>query len=287
MSMQGKTVLITGATQGIGKAAAIAIAKLGAQVSIVARDPARAEVARGEIAAAGGSDNVEVYIANLASLADIRRVAQEYRAKHGKLDVLINNAGAVFAERKLSPEGLELTFATNHLGYFLLTSELLPLLQASTPSRIVNVASDAHVGAKLDFGDLQNAKSYFSFRAYGRSKLANILFTRELSRRLQGTGVTANALHPGVISSGFGNGNGGWWDFMMSIGRVFMISPEKGARTTVYLATSPEVEGVSGKYFAKQKQKQPSAAAQDDVSAKKLWEASEAMVAAAAKAQQA
>lgn len=294
MSMQGKSVLITGATQGIGKAAAIAIAKQGAQVSIVARDPVRAEVARGEIAAAGGSDNVEVYIANLASLVDIQRVAKEYRAKHTRLDVLINNAGAVFSERKLSPEGFELTFATNHLGYFLMTQELLPLLETRGSSRvvggeasasesgfarIVNVASDAHKGMKLDLDDLQSEKSYFSFKAYGRSKLANILFTRELARRLQGSKVTANSLHPGIISSGFGSGNGGLWDFLLGIGRVFMISSEKGARTTVYLATSPEVEGVSGKYFSKCKPTNPTTAAQDDVTAKKLWEMSEQLIA--------
>jgi NAD(P)-dependent dehydrogenase (short-subunit alcohol dehydrogenase family) len=282
MSMQGKAVLISGATQGIGKAAAIAIAKMGAQVSIIARDPVRAEVARGEIAAAGGSDNVEVYVGNLASLADIRRVAAEYRAKHQRLDVLINNAGAFFTERHLSPDGYELTFATDHLNYFLLTQELLPLLKASAPARIVNVASDAHrMGITgLDFADLQAEKSFAGFKVYGRAKLANILFTRELARRLQGTGVTANSLHPGVIASGFGKGNSALWDFVFRLGGVFMTTPEKGARTTVYLATSPEVEGVSGQYFAKSKATKPSAAAQDDAAAKKLWDVSEQLVAA-------
>lgn len=285
MSMQGKSVLISGATQGIGKIAALELAKLGAQVSIIARDPVRAEVARGEIAAAGGNDNVEVYIANLASLADIRRVAQEYRAKHKRLDVLINNAGAVFMDRRLSPDGFELTFATNHLGYFLLTKELLPLLKTSAPARVVNVASDAHKGMQLDFTDLQSQKRFIGLKTYGRSKLANILFTRELARQLQGTGVTANSLHPGFVASSFGNGNGKLWDIIMRIAMLFAITPAKGAETTVYLASSPDVDAVSGKYFSKKKVVSPTEAAQDDVSAKKLWEVTEQLIASKLPAQ--
>src|SRR5438128_11385919 len=185
-TMDGKVVLVTGATQGIGKESAAALAKLGATVVMVGRDKARGEAALAEVKTRSGSDAVELLLADLSSIAEVRRLAAGFKARHDKLDVLLNNAGAINAGRKLSPDGLELTFAVNHLAYFLLTDLLLPVLEASAPARIVNVASDAHSGLKLDFGDLQSEKRYLSFEAYGRSKLANVLFTYELARRLEG-----------------------------------------------------------------------------------------------------
>ena len=278
-SMSGKVVLITGATQGIGKESAAALASMGASVVMVGRDRERSEAALADVKARSRSDSVELLLADLSSMAEVRRLAADFKARHDRLHVLLNNAGAINATRKQSPDGLEMTFAVNHLAYFLLTDLLLPVLKASAPSRIVNVASDAHRGLSLDFADLQTEKRYFSFAAYGRSKLANILFTYELARRLEGTGVTANALHPGVIASGFGKNDKGWFALGAKLMAPFLITPEKGARTSVYLASSPEVEGVNGQYFKRSKPIKSSRQSYDEAAQKKLWEVTERIIA--------
>jgi NAD(P)-dependent dehydrogenase (short-subunit alcohol dehydrogenase family) len=273
--MQGKTVLITGSNQGIGKAAAIALGKLGAKLVLVCRNADKGRAAVADIEQAGAT-GVELLVADLTSQADIRRVAAEFKAKHDRLDVLLNNAGALVTSRRTTVDGIEETLALNHLGYFLLTNLLLDALKAGAPSRIVNVSSEAHRGAKMRWDDLQfKSGGFSSFRAYGQSKLANILFTRELARRLEGTRVTANSLHPGVIASGFGTTYGGVVSAFFKVIQVFMISPEEGARTSVYLASSPEVEGVTGKYFDKCKERRPSRAAQEEGAPARLWAISE------------
>jgi NAD(P)-dependent dehydrogenase (short-subunit alcohol dehydrogenase family) len=280
--MQGKTVVATGATSGIGEAAVLALARMGARIVFVARDEKRAASTLNKLEAIAPGRAYRLHIADLSSMAETRRVGLRIAAAEPRVDVLINNAGAVFSDRRLTPEGLELTFALNHMAYFLMTVALGETLAASAPARIVSTASTAHVGMTLDFGDLQSAKRYWGFKAYGRSKLANILFTRELARRLAGTGVTANCLHPGVVATRFGDGAGGWTGRLFPLARPFFISPEKGADTIVYLASSPEVASVTGQYFANRRVIQPSAAARDDAAARRLWEASEALAGATA-----
>ncbi|MHB1844187.1 MAG: SDR family oxidoreductase [Deltaproteobacteria bacterium] len=280
--MSGKTVLVTGATSGIGRVMARELAKAGARVGIVARDPARGEAARDELRRESGNEKVELFLCDFASQKSIRALARDVDARFDRLHVLVNNAGAVHSRRQTSADGLELTFAVNHLGYFLLTNLLLPKLRASAPSRIVSTASAAHLGQRLDFEDLQASNGYGSFRAYGRSKLANILFTRELARRLEGSQVTANCFHPGVVRSGFAKNSGALLAFGAKVGGLFMISPEKGAETGVWLATAPELDGVTGKYFAKRREARSSGAAKDDAAAKRLWDESEKLVSATA-----
>jgi NAD(P)-dependent dehydrogenase (short-subunit alcohol dehydrogenase family) len=273
--MQGKTVLITGANQGIGKAAATSLGKLGAQLVLVCRNADRGCAAVAEIEREGAR-GVELLVGDMTSQADIRRVASEFLAKHNRLDVLLNNAGAFVPTRRTTVDGIEETFALNHLGYFLLTSLLIDTLKASAPSRIVNVSSEAHRRAKMGWDDLQfKSSGYSAMGAYGQSKLANILFTRSLARRLEGSRVTANSLHPGVVASGFGTTYGGPVAALFKVAHLFMISPEEGARTSVYLASSPEVEGVTGKYFDKCKERWPSRAAQEDGAPERLWSISE------------
>jgi NAD(P)-dependent dehydrogenase (short-subunit alcohol dehydrogenase family) len=280
--MKGKTVLVTGANQGIGKATAIALAHKGAAVVIVARNAEKGRTALAEVAAAaevGGAPEPELVVADLSSQAEVRRAAAEFKGRHARLDVLVNNAGVYVPDRHVTADGIEESFGLNHLGYFLLTRELLDLLKRSAPSRIVNVSSEAHRGAKMHWDDLQfSAHGYRGFKAYGQSKLANVLFTYELARRLVGTRVTANALHPGVIGSGFGQTYGGALSVLVKIARPFMLTPEEGARTSVYLASSPEVEGVSGKYFSKCKPLRSNAISYDEASQRKLWALSEQLV---------
>jgi NAD(P)-dependent dehydrogenase (short-subunit alcohol dehydrogenase family) len=272
--MKGKTVLVTGATQGIGKVTALELAKLGASVAITARDRARGEAVAEEIKDKAGAA-VELHLCDFASQADIRRFADEFTKKHPKLDVLVNNAGAINMERRLTRDGLEMTFAVNHLGYFLLTHLLLPSLEAAAPSRIVNVASDAHSRSHIDFDDLQGERHFAGFRAYGQSKLANILYTYELARRLEGKGVTANCLHPGVVATGFGRNDKSWLSFAIKLVAPFFLTPEEGAKTSIYLASSPEVANVSGKYFAKSKEKKSNRESYDRDVGRRLWELSE------------
>lgn len=276
-NMQGKLCLITGGSRGIGKAAASGLAALGAQVVIVARDRGRGEAAMAEIRARSGNEAVDMLLADLSSQASVRALAREYTERYGRLDVLINNAGAMFTRRSETVDGIEMTFALNHLAYFLLTDLLLDLLKASAPSRIVNVSSDAHHGAALDPDNLQGERSYRGFAVYGRSKLANILFTRELARRLEGTGVTANCLHPGLIASGFNKNNGPLMRLAMTMIGPFIKQADEGAETVIYLASSPEVEGITGKYFVKCRPVEPSPAASDDTVARWLWDTSARM----------
>jgi NAD(P)-dependent dehydrogenase (short-subunit alcohol dehydrogenase family) len=271
--MDGRVCLVTGATSGIGRATALELSRRGATVHLVARDRARGEAALAEVARAGGG-RARLHLADLSSMAAVRALAEEVRAAAPALHVLVNNAGAVEMERRVSPDGLEMTFAVNHLAYFLLTHLLLDLLRSSAPARVINVASTAHRGKTLDFRDLQNTRRYAGLRVYGQSKLANILFTRELARRLEGSGVTANSLHPGVVATGFGRASGGWMGFGVRLIAPLLLSPEQGAETTLYLACSPEVEGVSGQYFERCRPVRPSAAARDDAAARRLWEES-------------
>ncbi len=271
--MQGKICLITGGSRGIGRAAAIELAGMGATVVIVARDAARGEAVVAEIEAKTGRP-AGMLLADLSSLEEVRKLAGEFRARYDRLDVLVNNAGAVFSRRSITVDGFERTFALNHLAYFLLTNLLTDLLRSNAPARVVNVSSDAHQGAVLDFDDLQIEHKYTGFRAYGRSKLANILFTYELARRLEGTGVTANCLHPGVVSTGFNKNNGILMRVGMTLARPFFISPEKGAQTIVYLASSPEVNGVTGEYFINCTTTTSSPPSYDDEAARRLWEIS-------------
>ncbi len=278
--MNGKVILITGATNGIGRVAARELAAMGATVVVVGRDAARAEATLHEIKQATGSSAVDSILADLSSMAEVRRLAEEFKSRYKRLDVLVNNAGAVFARRQETVDGYELTFALNHLAYFLLTNLLLDTLNTSAPARIVNVSSDAHTGGKMNFDDLHSQRSYgqMGFTPYSQSKLANVLFTYELARRLQGTGVTANVLHPGFVASGFGRNNKGIMDLIMRVVHRFAISSEEGAETIIYLASSPEVEGVSGKYYYQSKALKSSLASYDEVAARRLWAMSEQMV---------
>ena len=273
--MQGKVVVATGATSGIGEVAALRLAERGARIVFIARDPMRAEATLARLRQAAPGSEHRAHLADLSLMADTRRVAAEIAAAEPRIDVLINNAGAVFDKRMVTSEGLEMTFALNHMAYFVLTQGLTARLTGSAPARIVSTASAAHQGARLDFNDLQSAGSFSAMGAYGRSKLCNILFTRELARRLAGMGVTANCLHPGVVATRFGDNAGGLLGLMMPLVKRLSISPERGAQTIVHLAASPEVEGVSGLYFAKCAPVTPSAAARDDAAAAKLWDASE------------
>ncbi|HEX9322504.1 MAG TPA: SDR family oxidoreductase [Xanthobacteraceae bacterium] len=272
--MEGKLCVITGATSGIGLVTAERLAAKGARLVLVGRDPARGEAARVRIKARAPRAEVSVHYADLARLDALRTLAAGLNAL-SRIDVLINNAGAMFWRRQVTADGLERTFALNHMAYFVLTALLRDRLVASSPARIVNVASDAHRGARLDFGDLQSARGYSGMRAYSRSKLCNILFTRELARRLAGSGVTANCLHPGFVNSRFGDNNPG----VVGVGtrivkQMFAISPERGAETPAYLASSPEVEGKTGGYYDRCAPKAPSPEARDDAAARRLWEES-------------
>jgi NAD(P)-dependent dehydrogenase (short-subunit alcohol dehydrogenase family) len=273
--MKGKTIVATGATSGIGEAAVLALAGQGARIVIVARDEARGRATMQKIEAKAPGLGHRLYLADLSSIAETRKVGAAIVASEPRIDVLINNAGALFSNRRVTPEGVELTFALNHMSYFVLTEALRERLIASAPARIVSTSSTAHQGAKLDFNDLQSANGYGGLKVYGRSKLANILFTRELARRLAGTSVTANCLHPGVVKTRFGESSGGFAGLLIPFLRPFFISPEAGADTIVYLASSPDVVGMTGGYFAKRTLTEPSAAARDDAAAKRLWIESE------------
>lgn len=278
-TMNGKICLVTGATNGIGKAAAQALAQMGATVVVVGRDAQKTARVTEEIKSISANQNVDFLLADLSSQQEVRRLAEEFKSKYSHLHVLLNNAGGTFATCQLSVDGIEMTFALNHLAYFLLTNMLLEMMKASAPARIINVSSDAHSDGRIDFDNLQGEQSYSSFGPYGNSKLANILFTTELARRLEGTGVTVNALHPGLTSTGFGRNNPG---FLMKImGVVIPLiarSPEKGAETSIYLASSTAVQGITGKYFVDCKDTQPAPQAADRVVAIRLWDVSTQMV---------
>ncbi|HWD27293.1 MAG TPA: SDR family oxidoreductase [Rhizomicrobium sp.] len=270
--MQGKTVVITGGTSGIGEVAAVRLSEKGARIVLVARDKVRANATLVKLK----GDGHTVHFADLSSIADMKRVAGEIAAAEPRIDVLINNAGAVFLSRQVSIDGLEMTFATNHMAYFVVTNVLLPNLKATPGARVVSTASDAHKAGKLDFDDLQLEKSYGVGRSYGTSKLCNILFTRELAKRLDGSGVTANCLHPGFVGTRFASNNAktAFRRALLKLVMLFGLTPEEGAKTIIHLASSPDVATISGKYFYKCKLDEPAAAAQDDVAAARLWDVS-------------
>jgi NAD(P)-dependent dehydrogenase (short-subunit alcohol dehydrogenase family) len=270
--MKGKIVVITGATSGIGEVAAQRLAGMGARIVLVARDAARGQKSLTRLPSIGSGAPHSIYYGDLSRISEAKRVAAEIAAAEPRIDVLINNAGALFGTRRLTADNLEETFATNHMAYFVLTLGLKANLLAASPARVVSTASDAHKGYTLDFDDLQAEKGYSAIRAYGRSKLCNILFTRELARRWSGAGVTANCLHPGFVATRFGDSSGGFLSSVVRIGKtLFAITPEKGAETIVYLASSPDVAAISGEYFYKCRPATPTAGGRDDAAASRLW----------------
>lgn len=271
--MQDKVVVITGATNGIGEVAATELARQGAKVTILGRSAERCAATAGRIAKSTGKQ-VETLVADFSVRAEVERAARELKGRLARLDVLVNNAGALFFDRRETADGLEQTFALNHMAYYTFTMHLLDLLKKSAPARIVNVSSHAHKKGTMHFDDLQMKKGFSGWGAYCQSKLANILFTAELARQLEGTGVTANSLHPGVVSTNFGTDNGwkGW--LLQKAFKLAGITPEAGARTITYLASSREVDGVTGKYFYLERESRPTAEAQDVAAAKRLWETS-------------
>jgi NAD(P)-dependent dehydrogenase (short-subunit alcohol dehydrogenase family) len=273
--IQGKVVVITGATSGIGRIAAEKLAGEGARIVMVARDRGRAEETLARLRELGPGVLHRVHYADLSLVAEVRKVGAEIAAAEPRIDVLVNNAGSMFGRRLLTAEGLERTFALNHMSYFVLTHCLRENLLAAAPSRIVNTASNAHMRATLDFADLQTRNGHMPTLAYSRSKLCNVLFTRELARRLAGTGVVANCLHPGFVATNFGQRDAGLFGWGMRVAMLFAARPEPGADTIVHLASSPEVADVSGRYFYNSREIAPSPAAQDDEVAARLWQESE------------
>lgn len=278
-NLRDKTVLVTGATSGIGLEASVALANLGARVVMVGRDPKRTEAAVADVKARSGSREVSHFLCDFSSQAAIRDFAKAFLASHDRLHVLVNNAGGVNKKHRLTVDGIEATFAVNHLGYFLLTHLLRDLLVRSAPARVVTVASRGHRKGTLDFDDPGYERGYGTMRAYSRSKLANVLFAAELARRLEGTGVTSNSLHPGVVATNIWSGAPLWAKPLIQIlYRPFFISAEEGAKTIVQLAASPELEGVTGKYFEQGKAVAPAPLAQDEALAKRLWDVSTSLV---------
>lgn len=272
VNIEDRVFLVTGANSGIGKAAALGLARLGGTVVMACRSATRGEAARQDVVRESGNSRVYLGIVDLASEDSMRAFAEDFKRKYPRLDVLINNAGVYTSHRDVTTDGLEQQFEVNYLSGFLLTHLLLDLLTKSAPSRIVNVSSSAHEGSTIHFEDLQGERLYRGYRAYGQSKLAQVLFTRELARRLEGTGVTVNACHPGVIRTNLGMGG---TSVVVRFVRMFFKSPERGAETPIYLAVSPAVEGITGKYFANKHVREPSRAAQDPVVARRLFDVSE------------
>lgn len=283
LPMSGQTALVTGATGGIGLATAVALAGLGARVGVVGRDEKRTAAAVQAVLAVPGSGGADGFLADFSDQREVRALAAEVLAAYPRLDVLVNNAGGYWSDRHVSADGLEWTFAVNHLAPFLLTSLLEERLRESAPARIVTVASDAHRAGRIEFDDLQAERGYAGMRAYAQSKLANILFTRELARRLSGSGVAAYSVHPGTVRTGFAREDAGrLFSLVLRAGALLMKSPEQGAQTSVYAASSPELVGRTGEYLAKSRVAKPSARAQDDVAAARLWSVSEDLVAGSA-----
>jgi retinol dehydrogenase-12 len=280
--MRGRVCVITGASSGIGRATALAIARQGATLGLVCRDRGRGEETVAEIAAQTGNRDVTLFLADLAVQAEVRRVAADLLARLPRIHVLVNNAGVVNLRRTTTVDGIETVFAVNHLAYFLLTALLLERLRESAPARIVNVASDAHRWGPMRFDDLGWAQGYKPMRVYGQSKLANVLFTYELARRIEGSGVTANCCHPGAVATRLGHNNGRIATILTGLLAPFFRSPAQGAATSVHLASSPAVEGVSGRYFSNCREARSSRASQDPEAARRLWQVSASMTGLAA-----
>jgi retinol dehydrogenase 14 len=277
--MAGKTVLVTGATGGIGKATAVGLARLGARVGITGRDMARTEAAAAEIRAAANNAAVDAFAADLSSQTEVRRLAREVLDRYPRLDVLVNNVGGFWTHRHVTADGLEHTFALNHLAPFLLTTLLLDRLKFSAPARVVTVYSHAQATGRIEFDDLQGTRNYSGQRAYSQSKLANVMFTYELARRLRGTGVTATCVHPGVVRTNFGAEDQAWYFAAVSrVVRPFLKTPAQGAQTPMYLASSPEVDGVTGQFFANCKPKRANKLAHDTALTARLWQVSADLV---------
>lgn len=272
--MHGKMCMVTGATSGMGAVTAQALAQQGATTIVVGRSRAKSEAMVNQIKEQTGNPAVEFMLADLSSQDEIRQLAQAFISRHQRLDVLINNAGAIFARRQETIDGIEMTFALNHLAYFLLTNLLLEALKASAPARIVNVSSFAHRLARIRFDDLQSQRRYIGWLAYGQSKLANLLFTYELARRLEGTGVTVNALDPGLVATPFGLSGNGIVTLFKKLSNVVAPGPKEGAQTSIYVATSPDVDGVTGQYFVKQRPVKSSSDSYDRPAASRLWRVS-------------
>jgi len=277
--MQGKTILVTGGTNGIGLAAARELARMGAKTVLVSRSADKCAAATSAIKNETGNEQVDFIVADLSSKAGVQHTAHEFKKRYTRLHVLLNNAGAMYMSRQVSADGIEMTIALNHLSYFHLTILLLDVLKASEAARLVNVSSDAHRGGKINLGDLQLSRGYSGFGAYSQSKLANVLFTYELARKLQGTGVTSNALHPGFVNTGFAKNNGSLFRLAMRLLSPMQKKVDNGALTSIYLTSSHEVEGVSGKYFTDCKAVESDPASYDQNTAEKLWQLSLEMIA--------
>lgn len=280
-SLDGRIALVTGASSGIGFEAARQLADRGATVVLLCRDPDRGEAARKRISEETSNDRVELLLADMGAQAQVRRVAAEFRERHDRLHILINNAGGIPRRRELTGDGIERTFATNHLGTFLLTRQLLEVIEASAPARIVNVASSSHARGPLDFADLDSAEDWARMRAYGRSKLGNVMFSYELARRLADTGVTVNAMHPGLVATGIGRGVP-WVRLGIAVARWFMVSPEDSGADVAHLATSPSLDGVSGRFFVRREETASSEVSRDESLQRRLWTASDVLVARSA-----
>src|SRR5450759_1095777 len=280
--LEGKICFVTGSTSGIGKVTARELADRGATVVLVSRNRAKGEATQTEIKQATGNQHVDLLVADLSLLEDVRRLATEFQQTYPHLHLLVNNAGCAYPRRTLTSEGLEATLAVNYLAPFLLTELLLDTLKASAPARIVNVSSAQHTNASIEFDNLQSEKKYANLRSYNQAKLALLLWTYELARRLEGTGVTVNALHPGIPATNFPSGMTSAAAWVMRLSKPFLLTPEKGAQTTLYLATSPNVEGVTGKYFVKSQETKSSNGSYDQTVGSRLWEVTEQLVARSA-----
>jgi NAD(P)-dependent dehydrogenase (short-subunit alcohol dehydrogenase family) len=276
VALRGKVALVTGATSGLGKVTALELARQGAQVVIVGRNPAKTAQTAAEIQDKAQTPAVHCLVGDLSVMSEVRRVADEFQQRHERLDMLINNVGAIFDQRQETAEGLEMTFAINHLSHFLFTNHLLGILKASPAARVVNVSSGIHLAARLAWDDLQSKRSYTlnGLGAYSLAKLLNVMFSHALARRLTGTSVTSNVLHPGAVATGFGRNLSGGMRLLVELARPFELTPERGADTILYLATSPDVEGVTGKYFAQRKQVLSSPASNQEANQRRMWDIS-------------
>ena len=272
--MNGKVCLVTGATDGIGKVSARVLAELGAKVIIVGRNPEKSAFVLAELRSISGNKNIDLLMADLAVMQEVRDLAEQVISRYDRLDVLLNNAGGYFTKHEITSDGLEMTFALNHMSYFLLTNKLMELLKYSAPARIVNVSSDAHYGVNIEFENLNGEQEYKAWKAYQKSKLANVLFTYELLKKVPGN-ITVNCLHPGFVATNFGHNNGGFFGPVLKIAqRISAIDPEEGAKTSIFLCSAPEVKGVSGKYFYKCQPKTSSRESRNMDTGKRLWQIS-------------